>query len=1286
MSLYGDEVRIAVCTALPKEFLAMKAILEIDPNVQTRVDETGIEYLESSISALDGGFNRIVLCRVGMGNNLAAARATQIMNTYPKVRAIVMVGIAGGMPNPGKAERHVRLGDVVVSNEEGIWQYDLVKDEGGKETVRAHSSRPDAQLLGVVGALETKRLERGLPLKEMIEAALATIKHQTNSWSRPSPETDKIFDTSTTVVQHPFDPDRAGDEPRVFMGRIGSANVLLKNALRRDQLRDEFGLKAVEMEGSGIADAAWLQSCGYLVVRGICDYADQVKNDTWQNYAALAAAAYAKLVLLQLPSKDILSKFSPADLGPANNFERDAGTSALHNYLSSLVERNADWARDIAGNWSHMVSSISPLDILELQPYGVGKTERVEVSSLYSKRRATIVGETGSGKSSMMRFLCHRLASNYLNRSSTGIPVRVELRDFSENRNLQTLIEDSAPLGALSGRDSAGRMVYLLDGFDECTPLLRPALARQIRKLCDSGRASTLVSTRDIDTHLLDGAKFKIRDLTFSVKETVLRKELGSGFWQALQMLHTIGYWNDIRTILELAMVTFLLKRGQQEVQSKTRILQSFVKHVGEAYHGNSQIHVTNWEILSEAHDELAYIAAQAGTSIGKQAFDETIMRLIAKHEERLSIRGVTTISFSKELEQIGFLAIGNESVYFKLRSLMHFHAARHIARKHPSAWRLSNVEQREDILVLLAGLVEDASPIIKLLASNLWFAASAMAEAKFCNAKLAVSLKQRLRRNIESEIPEIRNHALHMLLRLPDRARSASLKDLFLSSTFVDIRMTAIERLALTKTDDARRLVLDHLDWNQDTGFLGGGSRSAIIRGLSQFGPSEFRRIITLWQQHPDMWTGKTACEALASVHDRGLLGPEMRELLVDFFEDEISKPNSHRLFDLERLLIHIKVSEFAAQLLPHIAQSSHFEERYHAGNVLEAIMEPDIVQEILRILQASVENGTKEFLSGLLVKAECPLPLNAILELTHDPNIFVACNAVKCLGRFTDDDVGERLTQYLQSDDPFVLSAAVEAFIANGRIDEVLSGLAGRRLLVSTLEKLAIFIGENDLLEHIEIVRAMRRDVDQSQGQSLDLFFSSLRAEFKLGFVLHKDSLAPLMVDGNLNVDPYTAKELLKRIDLFHPDTQRWLVDSLQYMFTERDHFRKEEWFAAIETIRDREAVLRELGQILANSGETGTTFTLERPLRSLLTLGSSEQEEIVFEILRSPTVRDTFVIKRAIECLNLFGTKRSLREIKKLFQDREGKASSDYVKDACLYAFQSIVKRNGYRGKRR
>jgi nucleoside phosphorylase len=113
-----------------------------------------------------------------------------------------------------------------------------------------------------------------------------------------------LVDTSDPPqpIAHPRDSKRKRGQPRIFIGPIASANKLLKSASERDELRDRFGVKAVEMEGSGIADAAWSLEKNYFVIRGICDYCDGNKNDEWQMYAAVVAAAYTRALLESIPS------------------------------------------------------------------------------------------------------------------------------------------------------------------------------------------------------------------------------------------------------------------------------------------------------------------------------------------------------------------------------------------------------------------------------------------------------------------------------------------------------------------------------------------------------------------------------------------------------------------------------------------------------------------------------------------------------------------------------------------------------------------------------------------------------------------------------------------------------------------------------------------------------------------------------------------------------------------------------------------------------------------------
>src|SRR5262249_4732570 len=114
-------------------------------------------------------------------------------------------------------------------------------------------------------------------------------------------------------IEHPEDPERFEGQPRVFLGLIASSNAVLKDPVKRDKLRDQFSARAIEMETAGLADAAWVLDIGYLGVRGICDYCDPNKNDDWQPYAALAAAAYVRALLESIPGS--LSAPRPAREG-----------------------------------------------------------------------------------------------------------------------------------------------------------------------------------------------------------------------------------------------------------------------------------------------------------------------------------------------------------------------------------------------------------------------------------------------------------------------------------------------------------------------------------------------------------------------------------------------------------------------------------------------------------------------------------------------------------------------------------------------------------------------------------------------------------------------------------------------------------------------------------------------------------------------------------------------------------------------------------------------------------
>ena len=306
MCKYCDEpglakIEFGVLTALPEEFKAVKAVLK-DPDEHVfSGDGAGLRYQIGKIPSPKNGFHLVALATpTNQGNNLSAARAQQIQDHFKSITALVMVGIAGGVPNPHDLENHVRLGDVIVSNTKGVLQYDYVKDSGRRRKIRSTDHRPNARLLEATQLLHISD-DFDRKFSETIQVTCEKIKIH-----RPPQEEDVLIDSNdpAQIIPHyssTIESGRRPGQPKIVFGRIASSNILLKNRTRRDWLRNKYQVNAVEMEGSGIVDATWLNDNGYLIIRGICDYCDDKKNDAWHEYASVAAAAYMKVLIGSMP-------------------------------------------------------------------------------------------------------------------------------------------------------------------------------------------------------------------------------------------------------------------------------------------------------------------------------------------------------------------------------------------------------------------------------------------------------------------------------------------------------------------------------------------------------------------------------------------------------------------------------------------------------------------------------------------------------------------------------------------------------------------------------------------------------------------------------------------------------------------------------------------------------------------------------------------------------------------------------------------------------------------------
>lgn len=389
--------KIGIITALEEEYIAIKTLLKNCIKKQIPGKGGGRQYVLGEISALNGGKHVVALVLADKGITSAAIRVTLLQEYFSTIEYIIMVGIAGGVPHPQKLKDHVRLGDVVVSGQAGVVQYDFGK-ETSKGFIPCSPPRPpSACLLDAAKLLCTAEFTKKRPWIKFIDKVLKKI----NKFNYPGEKTDILYDSDTqkVIIPHPPDPNRQAGEPQIFLGPIASANILLKDPLKRDELRDKFGVKAVEMEASGIADATWILEKNYLIVRGICDYCDDRKGDTWHGYAAVVAAAYTR-ALLESMQGDMPETVQIADSlsdKPLKEPTDDKIRAALKNYFK---RGPGHWMNDPILEISRE-QSYCPLHISEQR--------LLPLEAACDHPYAIVTGEAGSGKTSLMIHLVREL-------------------------------------------------------------------------------------------------------------------------------------------------------------------------------------------------------------------------------------------------------------------------------------------------------------------------------------------------------------------------------------------------------------------------------------------------------------------------------------------------------------------------------------------------------------------------------------------------------------------------------------------------------------------------------------------------------------------------------------------------------------------------------------------------------------------------------------------------------------------------------------------------------------
>ncbi|KAJ5621360.1 hypothetical protein N7528_006143 [Penicillium herquei] len=317
-----EDFSIAIICALELESDAVEHLFDHIWDINGDRYGKALNDTNSYRTGVIGNHNVVLAYMTGMGKVEAATVAKSCRWSFPCIRLALIVGVCGGVP--ASIEEGMFLGDIIISDE--ILPYDFGKKFPGTFQRRETTSRSggDSEVKGFLRKLKSPKGRE--QLQERTDHHLGALRTRTSDYPCPPMQSDQLFEPNYHHMHHDnpkckkcvksksckraqeatcealnCDRERLVVRLRpsqrqfsIHFGRIASGDTVMKSGRDRDRIADKEKVIAFEMEGAGID-----RIMPFLVIKGICDYADSHKNKIWQKYSAGAAASCMKALLEQ---------------------------------------------------------------------------------------------------------------------------------------------------------------------------------------------------------------------------------------------------------------------------------------------------------------------------------------------------------------------------------------------------------------------------------------------------------------------------------------------------------------------------------------------------------------------------------------------------------------------------------------------------------------------------------------------------------------------------------------------------------------------------------------------------------------------------------------------------------------------------------------------------------------------------------------------------------------------------------------------------------------------------
>ncbi|KAJ6016882.1 hypothetical protein N7451_000261 [Penicillium sp. IBT 35674x] len=272
-----------------------------------------------------GKHNVVLAYMPGIGKSHAASVAASFRSSFQGIRLALIVGVCGGVPSG--TDNGIFLGDIIISDEVVIYDLGRRSPAGFQRKEGITISTMNIEVRTFLQKLKGKKGHEQLLRRTTHH--LATLQKHDGDYSCSERMRDRLFEKTYHHKHHSSSKckkckkdelckkaqqatceelkcderrlvDRSQSCPNkldIHFGRVASGDTVMKSGVERDTIAENENVIAFEMEGAGVCN-----NLPFILVKGVCDYADSHKDKNWQKYTAGKAAACMRSLLEQWPT------------------------------------------------------------------------------------------------------------------------------------------------------------------------------------------------------------------------------------------------------------------------------------------------------------------------------------------------------------------------------------------------------------------------------------------------------------------------------------------------------------------------------------------------------------------------------------------------------------------------------------------------------------------------------------------------------------------------------------------------------------------------------------------------------------------------------------------------------------------------------------------------------------------------------------------------------------------------------------------------------------------------